>query len=222
MADKYLDLDKLSYFWSKISALLGNKVDKVSGKGLSTNDFTDSNKTALNNAVQKDGDRYLSGTFEPKTNYGANLGSANYRFNHLYAKNVNGSALGDAAYIGTPIPIANGGTGSTSPEDARLALGFKVVNKTINLKNKVFNKSSAGSYYLPEASATTVSELTTICSIVIYGTAYLRNEYFLIPRTIGSANKVGFMMSYITSGTLPDTITISDNLMIDLRIFGIV
>lgn len=222
MANKFLDNSGLAYFWEKVQTLLDNKVDKVSGKGLSTNDFTDSNKTALGKAVPRDGEVNLTGTFEPKTNYGANLGSANYRFNHLYTRYINGSALGNAAYIGTPISIANGGTGSTSAEDARLALGFKVVNKTINLKNKVFNKSSAGSYYLPEASATTVSELTTICSIVIYGTAYLRNEYVLIPRTIGSANKVGFMMSYITSGTLPDTITISDNLMIDLRIFGIV
>ena len=47
MADKYLDLDKLSYFWSKISALLGNKVDKVSGKGLSSNDFTNAMQTKL-------------------------------------------------------------------------------------------------------------------------------------------------------------------------------
>lgn len=37
----------LAYFWSKIKALLNNKVDKVSGKGLSTNDYTTAEKTKL-------------------------------------------------------------------------------------------------------------------------------------------------------------------------------
>lgn len=44
---KYLDQTGLTYFWSKLKALLGNKVDKVSGKGLSTNDYTTAEKTKL-------------------------------------------------------------------------------------------------------------------------------------------------------------------------------
>lgn len=44
---KYLDYDGLVYYHSKVKTLLGNKVDKVSGKGLSTNDFT----TALLNKL---------------------------------------------------------------------------------------------------------------------------------------------------------------------------
>lgn len=45
---KYLDYDGLVYYHSKVKTALGNKVDKVSGKGLSTNDFTDALESKLN------------------------------------------------------------------------------------------------------------------------------------------------------------------------------
>lgn len=43
----YVDKNGLSRFLTKIKALLANKVDKVSGKGLSTNDYTTTEKTKL-------------------------------------------------------------------------------------------------------------------------------------------------------------------------------
>lgn len=43
----WLDYDGLLYFWQKIKSKLDNKVDKVSGKGLSTNDYTTAEKTKL-------------------------------------------------------------------------------------------------------------------------------------------------------------------------------
>ena len=44
---KFLDENGLLYFWGKIKTLAGGKVDKVEGKGLSTNDFTTAEKTKL-------------------------------------------------------------------------------------------------------------------------------------------------------------------------------
>lgn len=44
---KYLDYDGLLYFWQGLKTKLNNKVDKVSGKGLSTNDFTATLKNKL-------------------------------------------------------------------------------------------------------------------------------------------------------------------------------
>lgn len=44
----YLDDNGLLYLWIKIKNLLSNKVDKVSGKQLSTNDYTTADKTKLN------------------------------------------------------------------------------------------------------------------------------------------------------------------------------
>ena len=44
---KFLSYDGLLYFCKKIKALLAGKVDKVDGKGLSTNDYTTAEKTEL-------------------------------------------------------------------------------------------------------------------------------------------------------------------------------
>lgn len=44
---KFLDENGLLYLWGKIKTLAGGKVDKVDGKGLSTNDFTTAEKTKL-------------------------------------------------------------------------------------------------------------------------------------------------------------------------------
>lgn len=44
---KYLDENGLLYFWQHLKTLLAGKVDTVSGKGLSTNDYTTSEKTKL-------------------------------------------------------------------------------------------------------------------------------------------------------------------------------
>lgn len=37
---KFLTLEGLTYFWSKVKVQLNNKVDKEANKGLSTNDLT--------------------------------------------------------------------------------------------------------------------------------------------------------------------------------------
>ena len=44
---KYLDDNGLTYYHSKVKNLLANKVDKETGKGLSTNDYTTTEKTKL-------------------------------------------------------------------------------------------------------------------------------------------------------------------------------
>lgn len=47
--------ERITYFWNKIKSLVSTtasgKVDKVSGKGLSTNDYTDNDKTALQTTI---------------------------------------------------------------------------------------------------------------------------------------------------------------------------
>ena len=43
----YLDNDGLLYLWTKLKALFADKVDKVDGKGLSTNDYTTAEKNKL-------------------------------------------------------------------------------------------------------------------------------------------------------------------------------
>lgn len=67
MAKKYLDNIGLALVWEKIKNLVATKVDKVEGKGLSTNDYTSAEKTKLSGiatgaqvnvleGIQKNGD----------------------------------------------------------------------------------------------------------------------------------------------------------------------
>jgi len=74
---KYASENTILYFWQKIKALLGNKVDKVSGMGLSHNDLTDALVEKINNA----GDSSFTGVYadldgKPKIN-GVELGATN-------------------------------------------------------------------------------------------------------------------------------------------------
>ena len=51
MADKkYFSDDNFAYFWQKLKEILKDKVDKIDGKGLSTNDFSNDAKTKVTNA----------------------------------------------------------------------------------------------------------------------------------------------------------------------------
>lgn len=56
---KYIGENALSYFWLKIKGFLNNKVDKVEGKGLSTNDLTDE----LKEKILRAGDSNFSGDY---------------------------------------------------------------------------------------------------------------------------------------------------------------
>lgn len=49
MAYKYLNYDGVAYLWEKIKNALSGKVDKETGKGLSSNDYTSTEKTKLAN-----------------------------------------------------------------------------------------------------------------------------------------------------------------------------
>lgn len=49
MAKNFLDSTGVALVWSKIKLLLADKVDKVEGKGLSSNDYTSDEKTKLAN-----------------------------------------------------------------------------------------------------------------------------------------------------------------------------
>lgn len=73
----YLDENGLLYVWTKIKGLLGGKVDKVEGKGLSTNDLTDELKQKIIDAGSSSfSGNYSDLTGKPKIN-GVELGTEN-------------------------------------------------------------------------------------------------------------------------------------------------
>ena len=75
---KYLDDNGLTYYHSKIKTLLNGKVDTEAGKGLSTNDFTNTYKTKLDGIAANAQVNVIEGitvnsTAVPLTNKIANL-----------------------------------------------------------------------------------------------------------------------------------------------------
>lgn len=81
---KYLDQSGVSYLWGKIKSLVGTKVDKVEGKGLSQNDFTDTEKTKL-------------------------AGLENYTLPSATAESLGGVKVGDGLEINDGVLSATGG-----------------------------------------------------------------------------------------------------------------
>lgn len=79
---KYLDNNGLLYLWGKIKTLLGGKVDAVSGKQLSANDYTDADKTKL------------AGIADGANNYVHPTGSGN---KHIPSGGATGKVLGYSA-----------------------------------------------------------------------------------------------------------------------------
>lgn len=61
----YLDNDGLLYLWTKLKAMFAGKVDKVSGKGLSTNDYTTAEKNKLS-GIADGANKYVHPTYTAK------------------------------------------------------------------------------------------------------------------------------------------------------------
>ena len=60
----FVTKDNLLYVWQKVKLLLANKVDKIEGKGLSTNDLTDE----LKNKILSAGDSSFTGNYNDLIN----------------------------------------------------------------------------------------------------------------------------------------------------------
>ena len=63
----FLDTTGLTYLWEKIKTILGKKVDKVDGKGLSSNDYTTAEKDKLG-GIAAGANKYVHPAYTPKTN----------------------------------------------------------------------------------------------------------------------------------------------------------
>ena len=112
---KYLDNNGLLYFWSQLKTKLADKVDKVAGKGLSTEDYTTTEKTKLTGVAIGATANSPSST-SPKIDGTAATGSeANYsRGDHVHPTDTSRAPLASPTFTGTPAaPTAALGTDTT-------------------------------------------------------------------------------------------------------------
>lgn len=128
MEKKYLDNNGLAHLWLLLKAKFNNKVDKVEGKGLSTNDLTDELVTKINNA----GDSTFTGDYEDLTNKPdltifAKTTDMNTAINNAVA-NINKkeivTSIEEMTDSNTIYLMANSGTGNNSYDE------YIVVNGT--------------------------------------------------------------------------------------------
>lgn len=103
---KYLDQDGLLYFWQKIKAKLAGKVDVVSGKGLSTNDYTTAEKEKLAGLSN-----YTLPTASSNTKGGVKIGTGLTMTGEVLSANAMGGAsasgAGSAGMVPAPAAGAN-------------------------------------------------------------------------------------------------------------------
>ena len=139
---KYLGETSLKKLISLIKADLALKVDKVNGKGLSTNDYTNSEKDKLAGIA----------TGANKTTVDSSLSSTstnpvqNKVINGALSKKANSSHTHNASDITGTLELDHGGTGATSASDARAKLGAAASSHTLD--------------YLPLSGGTLTGDLT--------------------------------------------------------------
>lgn len=218
---KYLDQDGVLYFWQKLKALLGGKVDKVSGKGLSTNDYTTTEKNKLA-GIADSANNYTLPTASSSTKGGVKIGDGL----SIDSEGV----LSAGAYA---LPTASSTTKGGVKIGSRLTMTDEVLsadsqtdnNFTDTLKNKLDGiASGANAYVHPSYTARTgkpTSNQTpgfgstfTISQITSDDTGHVTaatDRTVKIPNSTASSSANGLMSSsdYTKLHNLPDSATLS-------------
>lgn len=122
----FLDDNGLLYFWQKLKTMLAGKVDKVDGKGLSTNDYTTAEKTKLD-------------------------GLSNYTLPTASASTLGGIKVGDNLTVGADGKL-NAVQGTyTLPTASASQLGGVKVGTNLSINNGVL--SATDTKYDPATSS---------------------------------------------------------------------
>ena len=149
---KYLDNEGLLYLWGKIKAKLADKVDAVSGKGLSTNDYTDAEKTKLA-GIATGANNYTLPTASASVKGGIMVGSG---------LSITDGVLSAGAYT---LPTAGSDTKGGVKIGSRLTMTGEVLSADVQSDNNFTNTlkskldgiaEGANNYSLPTAAAGTL------------------------------------------------------------------
>lgn len=193
---------------SNITQLQTQKVDKVEGKGLSTNDYTTPEKNKLA-AIEAEANKYV-----------------------LPAATA--SALGGVK-IGSNITLANGGTISITKANVTSALGVDPTTKYVTLdtaqtitgqktfyKDVIFNNTLTGIYNAGGNLIFGAGTEKTVCLLADYfGPVEAKNNFINLGNKDGYWKGVhaGRLISYTTNGTAPiqvSSTTLCTNLNADM------
>lgn len=140
---KYLTLEGLSYFYQKITALLNQKVTKETGKGLSTNDYTTTEKNKLSTLQ----------------NYQHPTGAGN---KHIPTGGAAGQILGYGGSSGTASWVANQGAANVIESVKVNGAALPVTSKSVNIDLTGYaTKSDISSVYKVKGTKANMAALPT-------------------------------------------------------------
>ncbi len=151
---KFLDKAGLEQFWSGLKTKLSNKVDKISGKGLSTNDYTTTEKNKLSNVREQE-----YGSFGVYGDTPENVNFSNIKYARLIISGIN--------FADTSNLIIRR-TNSSGVQIAKINYGYLEEGLVIEVLNKnIFIWGSDGNLLSASSLSTATSlnfELTTSMS----------------------------------------------------------
>lgn len=165
MADKpkFLSQEGLLYFWSQLKSLLANKVDKETGKGLSTNDFT--------NAYMNKLDGINASSTTPLVDGTAAVGSSGdyARADHVHPR-MDGYGVCSTAMDSASKTVNIAGLELTN--GSIISVMFE---KGITVENATLNVNSTGAkpiYAVGKQIGSDIVKSSDICTFLYDGTVY--------------------------------------------------
>lgn len=176
MANKYLNYDGVAYLWEKVKSIVNEKVDKVDGKGLSSNDYTADEKAKLAN-IQAGAEVNVNADWNAVTGDSAILNKPSIPTKTSDLTN-DSDYVSDASYVHTD-------SNYTSAEKTKLAGIATGANKTTvdstmsasstnPVQNKIVKK------YIDDAiggiTGIDFKIVTTLPSTGVKGTIYLKSN----------------------------------------------
>lgn len=183
----FLDKTGLALVWSKVKLLLADKVDKVDGKGLSSNDYTADEKAKLAN-IAAGAEVNVNADWNAVTGDAAILNKPTIPTTTSQLTNDSGfittSDIPEGAAASTTVPLMDGtaATGTelafargdhvhpsdTTKVDKEAGKGLSTNDYTTAEKNKLAAiEAGANNYTLPTASASTLGGIKVGANLTI-------------------------------------------------------
>lgn len=174
---KYLDYDGLVYYHSKVKTALGNKVDKVSGKGLSTNDFTNTLKNKLDGIAAGAQVNVIDGV-----NVNGSAVTPTNKIVNLTVPTKTSDLTNDSGFL-TSIPTASASTlGGVKIGNGINVAADGTISAAISASldwNDITNKPTGVSYWTNDAGYITSADIPTKTSDLINDSNFVEDANYV-------------------------------------------
>lgn len=170
--EKWLSNDGLLYFWQQLKTKLNGKVDKVSGKGLSTNDYTTTEKNKLS---------------------GIESGANNYTLPKATTLTLGGVIVGDNLSVDSNGVLSADAAGSIEHikvNGTEQTITDKTVNISVPTNNNQLTNGAGYQTASDVASAISQAQLITYEVVQTLPTTGVAKKIYLVPKSTTATGNV--------------------------------